>query len=226
MFKKAKESEEMIRKDGNEIHLELSLSVLSSDKNHLVFVVNSLEDKRKLQELNQNLEQRINQEVEKYIQKDKLHQQEQIKNAKLTSIGALAAGIAHEINTPLTYIKGNLELMSYDIMDLPQSDIKDRMSYDSEKMKEGINRIANIVESMREMSQSSKEVKEKTNIYSTLVTSLNPILGYEKSSAVAKEALKSGKRVYDILLEQNLFSKEELDELLQPKNMVQNYDKI
>ena len=60
----------------------------------------------------------------------------------------------------------------------------------------------------------------------TLVTSLNPIIGYEKSSAVAKEALRTGKRVYDILLEQNLFTKEELDELLQPKNMVQNYDKI
>ena len=60
----------------------------------------------------------------------------------------------------------------------------------------------------------------------TLVTSLNPILGYEKSSAIAKEALRTGKRVYDILLEQELFTKEELDELLQPKNMVQNYDKI
>lgn len=60
----------------------------------------------------------------------------------------------------------------------------------------------------------------------TLVTSLNPVLGYEKSSAVAKEALRTGKRVYDILLEQELFTKEELDELLQPKNMVQNYDKI
>lgn len=60
----------------------------------------------------------------------------------------------------------------------------------------------------------------------TLVTSLNPILGYEKSSAVAKEALRTGKRVYDILLEQKLFTKEELEELLQPKNMVHNYDKI
>ena len=75
-----------IKKYGTLIHLELSLSLLS-DKKHFVFVVNSLEDKRKLQELNQNLELRINQEVEKSIQKDKLHQQEQIKNAKLTISG-------------------------------------------------------------------------------------------------------------------------------------------
>jgi PAS domain S-box-containing protein len=183
-----------IRKDGEEIHLELSLSLLSSNKNHLVFVVNSLEDKIKLIELNQNLEEKINQEVEKSIQKDKIHQQEQIKNAKLTSIGSLAAGIAHEINTPLTYIKGNLELMQYDILDLPQDEIQERMKYDSEKIKEGINRIANIVESMREMSQSTKEIKEKTNIYATLITSLT--MAHNRAKQVSKIYLN--KKLFDI----------------------------
>jgi two-component system, sporulation sensor kinase A len=182
-----------VKKYGKLIHLELSLSLLS-DKKHFVFVVNSLEDKRKLQELNQNLELRINQEVEKSIQKDKLHQQEQIKNAKLTSIGSLAAGIAHEINTPLTYIKGNLELMYYDILELPANEIQERMKYDSEKIKEGINRIANIVESMREMSQSSKEIKEKTNIYATLITSLT--MAYNRSRQVSKIYLND--RLFDI----------------------------
>lgn len=182
-----------VKKDGTFVHLELSLSLLL-DKKHFVFVVNSLEDKRKLQELNQNLELKIQEEVEKSIQKDKLHQQEQIKNAKLTSIGSLAAGIAHEINTPLTYIKGNLELMQYDIDDLPEDEIKNRMKYDSEKMKEGINRIANIVESMREMSQSSKEVKENVNIYSTLVTSLT--MAHNRSKQISKIFLNG--KLFDI----------------------------
>jgi len=57
----------------------------------------------------------------------------------------------------------------------------------------------------------------------TIVTSLNPILGYEKCSALAKEALATNRRVYDIVLEQELFTKEELDKLLHPKNMVNNY---
>jgi len=57
----------------------------------------------------------------------------------------------------------------------------------------------------------------------TLVTCLNPIIGYEKSSALAKEALLTNKRVYDIILEQELFTKEELDELLHPRNMVSNF---
>ena len=57
----------------------------------------------------------------------------------------------------------------------------------------------------------------------TIVTSLNPILGYETCSAIAKEALATNRRVYDIVLEQELVSKEELDELLKPRNMVNNY---
>ena len=53
-----------------------------------------------------------------------------------------------------------------------------------------------------------------------LVTALNPYLGYQNSTKVAKAALKSGKSVYDIVLEEGLLSKEELDKYLEPKNMV------
>mgnify|MGYP000134319940 CR=1 FL=1 len=59
----------------------------------------------------------------------------------------------------------------------------------------------------------------------TIVTCLNPIIGYEKCSSLAKEALRTNKRVYDIILEQELFTKEELDELLKPENMVNNFIK-
>lgn len=172
-----------IHKDNSLVHLEVSLSLLP-DKEHFVLVLNSLEDKRRLQELNQNLSEKINQEVEKSRQKDKIHQEEQIKNAKLSSIGSLAAGITHEINTPLTYIKGNFEMMGYDIEDLEESDIKTRMLEDRIKINDGLNRIANIVESMREMSQTSKEAKEQINIYSTLITALT--MAYNRSKQISK----------------------------------------
>lgn len=186
-----------IDKNGEEVHLELSLSLLA-DRKHFVLVINSLEDKRKLQQLNQTLETKIKDEVEKSRQKDKIHQQEQIRNAKLSSIGALAAGITHEINTPLTYIKGNFEMMGYDIEDLPNSEIKTRMLEDSIKINEGINRIANIVESMREISQSSNEKKESVNIYSTLITALT--MAYNRS-----------KQVCPILLNDEEFSLNNID---------------
>lgn len=52
-----------------------------------------------------------------------------------------------------------------------------------------------------------------------IVTALNPLLGYEKSSELAKEALEENKSVYDLVLEKKLLSKEKLDELLKPENM-------
>lgn len=53
-----------------------------------------------------------------------------------------------------------------------------------------------------------------------IVTALNPILGYENSSMVAKEALKTGRSVYDLVIEKELLSKDQLDELLKPENMI------
>lgn len=52
-----------------------------------------------------------------------------------------------------------------------------------------------------------------------LVTAMVPIIGYEQSAAIAKEALKTGGSVYQLLLERKLISKEELDEVLRPENM-------
>ena len=56
-----------------------------------------------------------------------------------------------------------------------------------------------------------------------IVTALNPIIGYKKSSKVAKEALATNRSIYDIVLEQQLMSKEELDEALKPANMLQSH---
>lgn len=53
-----------------------------------------------------------------------------------------------------------------------------------------------------------------------LVTALNPYLGYETSTQLAKDALESGRGIYDLVLEQKLMSKEELDNVLKPENMV------
>jgi len=52
-----------------------------------------------------------------------------------------------------------------------------------------------------------------------LVTALVPVIGYEQSAAIAKEALKTGGSVYSLVLEKGLLSKEQLDEMLRPENM-------
>jgi aspartate ammonia-lyase len=52
-----------------------------------------------------------------------------------------------------------------------------------------------------------------------LVTALNPVLGYEKSAAIAKEALRTGGSVYDLVIAKGWLTQEKLDELLKPENM-------
>ncbi len=53
-----------------------------------------------------------------------------------------------------------------------------------------------------------------------IVTALNPYIGYKGSTKVAKEALETGRSVYDIVLEKGLMTKEKLDEALDPAAML------
>jgi aspartate ammonia-lyase len=50
-----------------------------------------------------------------------------------------------------------------------------------------------------------------------IVTALNPYIGYSVASEVAREALATGKTVYEVVLEKKLLSKEQLDEILRPE---------
>ena len=52
-----------------------------------------------------------------------------------------------------------------------------------------------------------------------IVTALVPKIGYEKAQAIAKEALESGKGVYDLVLERGILSRDALDRLLNPEAM-------
>ena len=59
-----------------------------------------------------------------------------------------------------------------------------------------------------------------------IVTALNPYIGYKTSTKVAKEALETGRSVYDLVLEHGYMSKEKLDEALDPKAMTASHELI
>ncbi len=54
-----------------------------------------------------------------------------------------------------------------------------------------------------------------------IVTALNPIIGYENATSVAKEALSSGKSVAEVVLSRRLLTREQLDEILRPEVLTQ-----
>ena len=52
------------------------------------------------------------------------------------------------------------------------------------------------------------------------MTALNPIIGYKNSTKIAKEALETGRGVIELVLEHGILSKEDLDIILAPENMI------
>ncbi|MGL5636168.1 MAG: aspartate ammonia-lyase [Bacteroidales bacterium] len=54
-----------------------------------------------------------------------------------------------------------------------------------------------------------------------VITALNPYIGYKNSAMIANEALKTGRGVYDLVLEHKLMDKEALDKALDPQNMLE-----
>jgi fumarate hydratase class II len=53
-----------------------------------------------------------------------------------------------------------------------------------------------------------------------LVTALNPLIGYDQAASVAKEALKTGRTLREIVLQRKLVEPGVLDRALDPKSMI------
>lgn len=54
----------------------------------------------------------------------------------------------------------------------------------------------------------------------SVVTALNPHIGYENATRIAKQALQTGASVIDLVREENLLDAQQLAEILRPENMI------
>jgi aspartate ammonia-lyase len=65
---------------------------------------------------------------------------------------------------------------------------------------------------------ANREHLRQTVEYSIgVVTALNPYIGYANATAVAQEALATGRSVYDLVLSRGLLTGEQLDRILRPE---------
>jgi signal transduction histidine kinase len=92
-------------------------------------------------------------------------QKQLLHSEKLATIGQMAAGIAHELNTPLTYIMGNLELLQYHPLSSQQKDMLGSVAV-------GAERIRNLAQSLLAFSRPAQEEPSPLDVNEVVERSL------------------------------------------------------
>lgn len=211
-----------------QVHLKLhSLTKTLAEQNRLLIKENEerIAAEQALQGLTQELERRVEQRTAELSQALADLQQAQVQmvqQEKLSTLGELVAGVAHEINNPVGYIAGNLKhAQTYvqDLIDIVQLYQRycpylsarvakkletidlDYLIEDLPKLlastHEGTNRIRNISTSLRTFSRLDNDAKVAFNIHDGIKSTLM-ILRHRLSANEQRPAIEIIKNYGDV----------------------------
>ncbi|HVK63467.1 MAG TPA: PAS domain S-box protein [Polyangium sp.] len=94
------------------------------------------------------------------IMRDITAQRQREADARLGTAAALSAGVAHEINNPLSYLIGNLKFVSDALGPTKSDDVAKAL----DEAASGAKRIARIMRDMRILGEASRETPPRTNL--------------------------------------------------------------
>ncbi|MGF1936844.1 MAG: trifunctional serine/threonine-protein kinase/ATP-binding protein/sensor histidine kinase [Nostoc sp. ChiQUE02] len=175
--------------DGKQIWSNTNKIPLRDREGNVFGILGTSEDITEYHQAQQLLQQQ-KQQLEQALQELQTMQLQLVQGEKMSALGNLVAGVAHEINNPVGFIAGNLEPAKDYIKDLfglinlyqekfpnPDSDIKDEidaidLNYLREdlpklldSMKLGVSRIRSISTSLRTFSRADKDYKVPFDIH-------------------------------------------------------------
>ena len=115
-----------------------------------------------LEKANQELVVR-NEQLERTLENLKTAQKQLVQSEKMASLGMLSAGIGHEINNPLNFIKGGTYSLSRTIEE-ENDQLFEKVKLDLETIDEGVDRASQIVKSLSHFTARGFTLEEKCNV--------------------------------------------------------------
>jgi len=87
---------------------------------------------------------------------------------RLASMGTLSATVAHEINNPLTYVLGNLDLVAMHLSDPARTATASQLAQWVGQAREGTDRVRRIVRGLQAFSRQDDRGAEPTDVHTVL----------------------------------------------------------
>jgi two-component system, NtrC family, sensor kinase len=120
-------------------------------------------------------------------------QNQLIESAKMSSLGQMTAGLAHEINNPLNYISGGIQALDHSIKELVSISVKDKENEVEEIERDiygmlktihnGVGRATRIVQSLRTFSSKHPDFAE-IQVTDAIEMAIDILLGRIKSAEI------------------------------------------